>query len=173
MSFSIDPLLPPLVGEYEEQELKFTEVSRHQTAKKAIQILIDKNLGFIQPTAKQKKVLLVEFAKNNKVLYGRAFDIIRISGNPNIDLDSYSSVQENINCITIYEIKSTSRKKIDENFKGYFFALTTAELLVAQNLRNQYKFAFVNTRTEDFLELSLAEVFAKAIGFYPSWSITF
>jgi hypothetical protein len=45
--------------------------------------------------------------------------------------------------------------------------------LVAQNLREQYKFAFVNIKTEDFLELSLAEVFTKAIGIYPTWSIKF
>ena len=33
------------------------------------------------------------------------------------------------------------------SFGGYFFSLSTAELLVAQNLGNRYRFAFVNTRT--------------------------
>ena len=173
MSFSIDPPSFSQVDEYETQQLEFTEVSRNKTAKKAAQILINKNLGFILPTAQQRKILLVEFARNNKVLYGKAFDIIRITENVNIDLDCYSSVQKNINYITIYEIKSTNKNTIKESFKEYFFGLTTAELLVAQNLREQYKFAFVNIKTEDFLELSLAEVFTKAIGIYPTWSIKF
>jgi hypothetical protein len=157
MSFSIDPPSFSQVDEYKTQQLEFTEVSRNKTAKKAAQILINKNLGFILPTAQQRKILLVEFARNNKVLYGKAFDIIRITENVNIDLDCYSSV----------------KNTIKESFKEYFFGLTTAELLVAQNLREQYKFAFVNIKTEDFLELSLAEVFTKAIGIYPTWSIKF
>jgi hypothetical protein len=81
MSFSIDPPSFSQVDEYKTQQLEFTEVSRNKTAKKAAQILINKNLGFILPTAQQRKILLVEFARNNKVLYGKAFDIIRITEN--------------------------------------------------------------------------------------------
>jgi hypothetical protein len=51
-----------------------------KTAKKAAAILVSKNLGFIIPTARQKLNLLVAFAKKGKVVYGRAFDIVKLSG---------------------------------------------------------------------------------------------
>jgi len=53
------------------------------------------------------------------------------------------------------------------------FGLTTAELLVAQNLGDRYRFIFVNTVTGHTMELKLNELFAKAKGIYPQWSISF
>ncbi len=54
--------------------------SGQKTAKKAAAILVAKNLGFIVPTAGQKLNLLIAFAKKGKVVYGKAFDIVRLSG---------------------------------------------------------------------------------------------
>jgi hypothetical protein len=67
----------------------------------------------------------------------------------------------------------TKKENIDDSFSGYFFGLTTAELLVAQNLGDRYRFIFVNTVTGHTLELKLNELFAKAKGIYPQWSISF
>ena len=78
-----------------------------------------------------------------------------------------------IDSITLIEIKSTSKENIDSSFSGYFFGLTTAELLVAQNLGDKYRFIFVKTLTGESMELKLNEIFAKAKGLYPQWSISF
>jgi hypothetical protein len=78
-----------------------------------------------------------------------------------------------MDAITIYEIKSTNRTKMGPDFKGYFFNLTTAELLVAQSLGTQFRFAFVNILTEDYADLSLNELFGKAKAIYPAWHIKF
>jgi hypothetical protein len=145
--------------------------SSQQTAKKAVEILCRYDEGFKEPTKKQKNNLLIAFAKKKKVIYGNAFDIIKVTGD--VDLDNEESISNNINNITIYEIKSTGREDVEDEFKGYFFGLTTAELLVAQNLKKRYKFAFVNTKTEKILELSLSDIFEKAEGIYPTWSIRF
>jgi hypothetical protein len=40
---------------------------------------VAKNAGFIVPSAKQKQNLLVAFAKEGKVVYGKAFDIVKLS----------------------------------------------------------------------------------------------
>lgn len=69
-------------------------------------------------------------------------------------------------------IKSTKKHR-GEDFRGYFFGLTAAEVLVAQSLKDQFRFIFVNTVTGSFLELKLNEVFSKARGIYPTWSISF
>jgi hypothetical protein len=142
--------------------------SGQKTAKKAAAILVSKDLGFIVPTARQKLNLLVAFAKKGKVIYGRAFDIVKLSGP--VRLDDLPDVEKNLNRITIFEIKST-RKVLKSDFSAFFFSLTGAEVLVAQSLKKQFKFALVNTTTTEYLEMDLSEIFARAKGIYSGWSI--
>ncbi len=144
--------------------------SGQTTARKAAQILVAKNLGFLIPTAVQRQNLLVAFAKRGKVVYGKAFDILRLSGT--VNLDDLAAVEAQLSAISVFEIKY-SRKKLRPDFAGYFFALTAAEVLVAQSLKNQFKFVLVNTGTGDHLEMSLSEIFSRAKGIYPTWSICF
>lgn len=144
--------------------------SGQSTARKAAAILVAKNVGFFVPTAGQKQSLVVAFAKCGMVVYGKAFDIVRLSGE--IDLNELGEVERHLDRVTIFEIKST-RKKLKPDFGKYFFALTAAEVLVAQSLKRNFKFVFVNIATGDFLELSLVEIFARAKGIYPTWSICF
>ena len=179
--FEIDPIIERNIIEATDpdvndsvalaEEALLTESSRHGTAKKAANILVEKNIGFVIPTATQKRILLVAFAKKNKVIYGKAFDIVKVTGR--VNLNSLKEVEEALGKIVLYEIKSTRKNSVAADFAKYFFALSTAELLVAQNLKEQYKFAFVNTTTKRHLELTLAEIFAKAKGIYPVWSIMF
>lgn len=145
-------------------------ISGQSTARKAAAILAAKNAGFWVPTARQKQNLAVAFAKRGMVVYGKAFDIVRMSGR--VNLDDLVEVEKHLSKITIFEIKST-RKKLKPDFSKYFFALTAAEVLVAQSLKKNFRFVFVNTTTGDFLELDLVGIFARARGIYPTWSISF
>ena len=142
--------------------------SGQKTAKKAAEILVSKNLGFIVPTAGQKLNLLIAFAKKNKVVYGKAFDIVKLS--EPVVLDDLVDLEQNLQKVTIFEIKST-KKKLTSDFSSFFFALTGAEVLVAQSLKKQFKFALVNTSTGEHVEMDLAQIFARAKGIYPTWSI--
>ena len=144
--------------------------TRNSTAKKAAEILVAKQVGFIIPTAKQKLNLLIAFAKKNMVIYGKAFDIVKLQAK--VNLDDLADVERNLEKIRIYEIKSTS-KKVGADFSKYFFGITGAEVLVAQSLKRYFKFIFVNTTTGDFLEMDLAQIFGRAKGIYPTWSICF
>ena len=166
----IDEIKEQIVEGITELEPTTTKGINNQTARLATQILVDKNEGFVVPTANQRNVLLVAFAKKGAVIYGKAFDMVKAPSS--VNLDDEESVTKNLNQITIYEIKSTNRK-LDENFRGYFFSMSTAELLVAQSLGQRFKFAFVNTQTKQHLEMSLLDIFRNARGIYPSWSIRF
>lgn len=148
----------------------FIADSGSATAKKAAQFLAEKNLGYVVPTARQKRNLVVACAKRDLIVYGKAFDVLRLTGV--VDLDTLEDVENKLAQIVICEIKST-KQKFPDDFRGYFFGLTAAEVLVAQNLKEQFRFIFVNTVTGSFLELKLSEVFAKARGIYPTWSISF
>ena len=59
--------------------------SGQTTAKMAAKILVAKKDGFIVPNAKQKQNLLVAFAKKGKVVYGKAFDIVKLSSFVNLN----------------------------------------------------------------------------------------
>ena len=147
-------------------------INRQGTAKKAVEMLVEKNEGFKEPTKTERLNIIIAFAKKNKVIYGKAFDIIKIEGEK-FNLEDLSELEENIERLTIYEVKSTAKKDIKEYFEKYFFGLTTAELLVAQNLKKYFKFIFVNTLTGETMELTLKQIFEKAKGIYPVWSIQF
>jgi len=144
--------------------------SGQTTAKKAAAILVAKKDGFNIPTSKQRQNLLMAFAKRGKVVYGRAFDVVRLTRA--VDLDELAEVEKHLDSVIIFEVKST-RKKLRADFSGYFFALTAAEVLVAQSLKSQFKFVLVNIGTGQHLEMSLSEIFSRAKGIYPTWSICF
>ena len=143
------------------------------TSTKAAQLLQEKDKHFRIPSPKQRKNLSVEFAKLGKVIYGQAFDIVRVDGDYN--LDEVWSISKGIKekKITLYEIKATNRTNVTDEFGDYFFSLSTAEVLVAQSLKDAYMFIFVNINTHKYIELTLPEVYAKAQAIYPSWSIRF
>jgi hypothetical protein len=143
-----------------------------QTATKATQIL-EKKPGFRILEKNQRKELVKAFISTGKVVYGRAFDVIKISGRGagSLRLHSEADFLKHIERITLCEVKST-RRDLNKHFDGYFFGLTTAELLVAQTLGDQYGFVLVNTKTEAFLELSLHELLGRANKIYPVWNIS-
>ena len=144
-------------------------MSTQKTAKKGVKIL--EKRGFQELHGVEKSNLVIAFAKKNMVVYGKAFDIVKCS--KKIDFMDIEDISKKIDAITVYEIKSTIRKDVTKDFSKYFFDLTTAELLVAQSLKKQFKFAFVNTTTNSFLVLSLTQLFSKAKGIYPKWAIRF
>lgn len=156
----VDALDPPPKTENEKQ-----------TAKLAIQILLELQAGFHQPTRQERDALLVGFAMRRKVLYGAAFDVVRIAHA--VDLTDPSSIAANIDAITAYEIKSTNKTATKTDFGGYFFDLTTAELLVAQSLGDRYRFAFVNTLSRKWIDMNLNDIFSRARKIYPKWAISF
>ncbi len=144
--------------------------SGQKTAKAAAAILVAKKAGFVIPTEKQRQNLLVAFAKKSKVVYGKAFDVVKTS--IPVDLDSLAEIEKHFEQIKIFEIKSTNRK-LRPDFSGYFFALTAGEVLVAQSLKKQFGFVLVNTGTGAHMETTLSGIFARAKGIYPTWSICF
>lgn len=145
--------------------------TNQQTAKLAGEILRDSALGFVIPTARQREAILVAFVRAGFIVYGKAFDVVRAEGA--IDLEDEHDIRKNINSVVLYEIKSTSKKTGSADFRRHFFSLSTAELLVAQNLGKRYRFVFVNTHTRAFVEMTLQEVLARARGIYPMWAIQF
>ena len=85
-----------------------TRPTGNATARRAAEVLIEKGLGFAIPTTKQKKNLVVAFAKRDMIVYGKAFDVIRLSGP--VDLNDLEEVERHLEQVTLYEIKSTAKE---------------------------------------------------------------
>jgi hypothetical protein len=64
-----------------------------------------------------------------------------------------------------------TRKAKATHFRGHFFSVSTAELLVAQSLGDLYRFAFVNATDDECFEVSLQQIYARTKAIYPTWSI--
>ena len=76
--------------------------SGRQTANIAARMLVEKNIGFVLPTGTERQNLLVAFAKTGGVVYGRAFDLVRLSAA--VNLDDETDVARNLREITLYEV---------------------------------------------------------------------
>ena len=132
--------------------------SRNQSAERiAINTLL-KNPKFKELTAKEKNTLFVAYARKNKVVHKRAFDLIRISAK--IDFSSEASIMENIENITFIEVKSTKMSK-DVNFSGQFFGLTMREMIMGQTYKNNYQFIFVDVTNGNRLEMDLKKLYSR------------
>lgn len=140
------------------------------TASAARDFLCRMDSRFRSVTKVQRRRLVVAFAKRGVVVYGQAFDLIHCD--PSVDFDDDAAVEKALSEIRLYEVKSTNRT-LKPGFADYFFSFSTAELLVAQSLGDNFRFAFININSGEFLDLSLREVFGRARGIYPSWSIKF
>ena len=140
------------------------------TAVAAKDFLCRKDPRFRLVTGQQKTLLVVAFAKRGVVVYGQAFDLVHCD--PSLNLNEEADIEKALGEIRLYEVKSTNRT-LEPGFAHYFFSFSTAELLVAQSLGERFRFAFLNINSGEFLDLSLREVFARARGIYPSWSIKF
>ena len=140
-------------------------------AKRAAEYLLSLDQGFHVPSKTERKNILVAFAERGLALHSKAFDIVK--SDVTLDYKVLTEVRKNLRFLVIYEIKSTSNKNVKEDFGRHFFSISPAEMLTAQNLRERYRFVFVNTLTNTVLDLSLKEIYEKAKGIYPSWSIQF
>ena len=142
----------------------------HHTAKIAVRVLLECDTGFHEPSRMERDALLVGFAMRRRVLYGAAFNMSTPFSRP-VDLADAEAIAANID--NSYEIKSTNRRAMKPNLEGYFFNITAAELLVAQSIGQQFRFAFVNTLSGEYEEMSLNDVFARSRAMYPAWHIRF
>ena len=114
---------------------------------------------------------MVAYAKQDKVLYGKAFDLVKCS--PRLNLSDLGEIERRLDEIKIIEVKATRLARVGPKFENYFFSLSTAELLTAQSLEDRYRFVFVNVLTGKKRELTLHQIFSEVKNFYPTWSITF
>jgi hypothetical protein len=149
--------------------------SNQQTAASAKQWLAKwkAERGYRELGSGERVRVVQAFAARNKVVYGQAFDLIRIPAGAEINFADLESVTQAVKRgeVVLVEVKAAKKSRKGSHFKEHFFSISTAELLVAQSLGDLYKFAFVNESEEECFEVSLRQIYSRAKAIYPTWSI--
>lgn len=129
-------------------------LSNNVSEKEALQFLIDSDKNFINPDKESRKVIMEMMNIDKR--FSRAFDMILIPGHTN--LEEVIHLQETDH-ITLIELKTT-KKKLENNPKGFFFGATKNEFDLANSLGDQYKFCFVSLHPKSlsYKILSLPEL---------------
>ncbi len=129
-------------------------LENNKSEKEAIEFLMKSDSKFISPDKISRKRLLEVFKIDPK--YARAFDLLLIPGHTNleevIELESLDNV-------TFVELKTT-KKKLPNLPKGFFFGATQSEFDVAELLGDKYLFCFVSLHpeTKKYALISLNEL---------------
>lgn len=114
-------------------------LKNNKTEKEALNYLLSIDNHFILPTKDERKELMKKLSIDKK--YSRAFDLIHLTNN-----ETDLSKQKNED-ITLIELKTT-KKKLENNPKGFFFGATQNEFDLAKKFKDKYKFCFVSLHPE-------------------------
>jgi len=129
-------------------------INNNVTEKAGIQFLIESDKNFINPDKESRKVIMELMGIDAK--YSRAFDMILVEGHNNLqEIIELKQTDK----ITLIELKTT-KKKLPELPKGFFFGATQNEFDIAEQFGDQYKFCFVSLHEESlsYTLLSLKEL---------------
>ena len=117
-------------------------VDNNRTEKEAVDYLLSTDIHFINPSKESRKVIMEKLGLEKG--FARAFDLIIVKGHTNnehlIDI-------QNPKDITLVELKTT-KKKLVNNPKGFFFGATKNEFDLAERLGDQFRFCFVSLHPE-------------------------
>jgi hypothetical protein len=129
-------------------------LENNKSEKEAIDFLMKSDSKFISPDKTSRKKLLEVFKIDPK--YARAFDLLLIPGHTNLEEVIELESLENV---TFVELKTT-KKKLPNLPKGFFFGATQSEFDVAELLGEKYLFCFVSLHPEtmNYALMSLNEL---------------
>lgn len=123
-------------------------LDNNKSEKEAINFLIQSNVEFLNPDKESRKFIMEKMNIPSK--FSRAFDLIMIRGrnnkSQNIELSNFEE-------LTLIELKTT-KKKLPNLPKGFFFGATESEFQLARLMKDKYKFCFVSIH-KDSLSYSL------------------
>lgn len=123
-------------------------LNNNKSEKEAINFLVESNIEFLNPDKESRKFIMEKM--NIPSQFSRAFDLIMIRGrnnkSRNIELSDFKE-------LTLIELKTT-KKKLPNLPKGFFFGATESEFQLARLMKDKYKFCFISIH-KDSLSYSL------------------
>ncbi len=114
----------------------------NRSEKEAIQYLLETDKNFINPDKESRKLIMSVLGIDKR--FSRAFDLVLIPGHNNLE----TIIKLNrLSDIILVELKTT-KKKLMNNPRGFFFGATENEFDLARQLDNKFLFCFVSLHPE-------------------------
>ena len=117
-------------------------LENNKSEKEAIQYLVESDKNFINPDKESRKLIMEILGVEKK--YSRAFDLVLIPGHTN--LENIIELKKSSEIILV-ELKTT-KKKLINNPRGFFFGATQNEFNLAELLNEKFRFCFVSLHSE-------------------------
>ena len=114
----------------------------NKSEKEGISSLLNSDANFIRLDKTGRKAVMSLLNIESK--YSRSFDLVIIAGHTN--LEKVIQLKETDN-ITLIELKTT-KKKLSNSPKGFFFGATENEFELAKRFGENYKFCLVSLHPE-------------------------
>lgn len=129
-------------------------LSNNKTKREALDYLLMADESFLLPDLVGRKIIMEKLGLDKQYL--RTFDLIKITGHTNKEIEIEAFNKEDV---TLIEIKST-QKMLKNNPYGFFFGATANEFELAQKLGHAYRFCFVclHPQAKSHVLLDLDEV---------------
>lgn len=117
-------------------------INNNNSEKEAIQFLVNSDKNFINPDKESRKLIMELLGVEKK--FSRAFDLVLIPGHTNLE----KVIRLNkVSDIVLVELKTT-KKKLENNPRGFFFGATENEFDLAKKFEGRFKFCFVSLHPE-------------------------
>lgn len=126
----------------------FGMMEQGREKEKTINYIIMEKHGFYRPDKEGRKTIKKAFETIGIIIHGRGFDLIDKQTKEYMDKGILS---EHIKKTVLYELKSTWRKDIKSDFKGFSYGITSNELKNADQLGNNFKIILLNGNTEKII----------------------
>lgn len=116
--------------------------SNNRTEKEGIEYILSTDSRFERVDRNNRKAIMVAFNLDKK--FSRAFDLIML---PKRHLRKGKSFKINPKTAVLVELKTTKKKLLD-NPKGFFFGVTENEYALGRKLGKNFRFCFVSLHPE-------------------------
>lgn len=116
------------------------------------------------------KILLAALREDGIEIKGSSFDVIALQNEDKIDFTDAELVKSRLSEMIFIEIKTTTQRRVKEDFSGFFFALTENEITAADVLGGRHKVALYNKLTDKLLITSVSEILTRKKS--SSWQLS-
>ncbi len=129
-------------------------LNNNKSEKEALDYILNSDTSYLSPD-KRSRLLVLEMLGIEKK-YFKAFDLITIPGHTNLEkVIELKSTED----LILIELKTTKKRLLDLP-KGFFFGATESEFKLAEKLGDRYKFCFISLHPESrkYTLLTLSEL---------------
>lgn len=113
-----------------------------------------------RPRGPELKTLLAALAADGIMIRPTSFDAIA-APRP-LSFDDPSLLRGQLQQSTFIEIKTANQPRVKPGFAGFFFALTEAEIIAAEQLGPRHRVVLFNNLTGEMLSTSVPEILARS-----------